>query len=268
MTEGKQIESENCFVIQPFDGGVYDKRYKDVLEPAIKAAGMEPYRVDQDPSASIPIERIESGIKESVAVLADITENNPNVWFEVGYAIAAGKEVVFVCSRGREAPFPFDVQHRNIIQYATDSLSDFADLRKKLVARLKAAAKKSVNLAELRALSPLKDQEGLTPFEISALVVVMENRLTPTTSVSPEEIKKYMNRLGYRDIAVSLALAGLMRKDMLEIIEEPTDFGSYTAYLITDKGIEWIVANQDKLILENKPARATPNEITDEDIPF
>ena len=37
-----------CFVIQPFDGGQrYDKRYKDVFEPAIKNADLEPYRVDR-----------------------------------------------------------------------------------------------------------------------------------------------------------------------------------------------------------------------------
>jgi hypothetical protein len=35
-----------CFVIQPFDdGGPYDKRYKDVLFPAINDAGLEPSRL-------------------------------------------------------------------------------------------------------------------------------------------------------------------------------------------------------------------------------
>jgi hypothetical protein len=39
-----------CFVIQPFDSGKYDKRYADVYRPAIVDAGLEPYRVDKDPS--------------------------------------------------------------------------------------------------------------------------------------------------------------------------------------------------------------------------
>ncbi|MBU0719064.1 MAG: hypothetical protein KJ749_12505 [Planctomycetes bacterium] len=40
-----------CFVIQPFDdGGEFDKRYEDVFLPAIRDAGLEPYRVDRDPS--------------------------------------------------------------------------------------------------------------------------------------------------------------------------------------------------------------------------
>jgi hypothetical protein len=49
-----------CFVIQPFDGGgPYDKRYKDVLLPAIKDADLDAYRVDEDRSSSIPIDDIE-----------------------------------------------------------------------------------------------------------------------------------------------------------------------------------------------------------------
>jgi hypothetical protein len=54
-----------CFVIQPFDEGKYDDRYEDIVDPAIKDAGFNPYRVDRDPAVSIPIESIEKGIKES-----------------------------------------------------------------------------------------------------------------------------------------------------------------------------------------------------------
>jgi hypothetical protein len=86
-----------CFVIQPFDQGPFDKRYEDVFEPAIKDAGLEAYRVDRDPGVSIPIDQIESGIRGAQVCLADVTLDNPNVWFELGFAIAAKREVVIVC---------------------------------------------------------------------------------------------------------------------------------------------------------------------------
>jgi len=47
-----------CFVIQPFDGGRFDKRFDDVFAPAITAADLDPYRVDRDPSVAIPVEQI------------------------------------------------------------------------------------------------------------------------------------------------------------------------------------------------------------------
>ena len=83
-----------CFVIQPFDGGPFDKRYDDVIVPAISAADLEAYRVDRDPSVLIPMEEVEKRIREADACLADISEPNPNVWFELGFAIAARKPVI------------------------------------------------------------------------------------------------------------------------------------------------------------------------------
>ena len=67
-----------CFVMQPFDRGVYDKRYEDIFVPAIEAAGLEPYRIDRDPGVSIPIDEIQTGIKNSDVCLAEITTDNPN----------------------------------------------------------------------------------------------------------------------------------------------------------------------------------------------
>ena len=98
-----------CFVIQPFDAGPFDKRYEDVFVPAIADAGLDPYRVDRDPAVAIPIDEIEQGIRRADVCLADISMPNPNVWFEIGYAIAAGKPVVLVCSHDPSRRFPFDI---------------------------------------------------------------------------------------------------------------------------------------------------------------
>lgn len=51
-----------CFVIQPFDKGAYDKRYEDMIVPAIVNAGLEDYRVDRDPATRVLIEAVEEGI--------------------------------------------------------------------------------------------------------------------------------------------------------------------------------------------------------------
>src|SRR5258708_34562665 len=67
--------------------------------------------------------------------------DNPNVWFEVGYAIAASKDVIFICSEERRSAFPFDVQHRTITKYGTASPRDFKELQRKVTERLKATLK-------------------------------------------------------------------------------------------------------------------------------
>ena len=89
------------------------------------------------------IDDIERGIKTSAVCLAEISTDNPNVWFELGYAIASKRDVVLVCSDERKAHFPFDVQHRKIIRYSTESSSDFETARLKIKERLKADADKA-----------------------------------------------------------------------------------------------------------------------------
>ena len=85
------------------------------------------------------MEEVEKRIREADTYLADISESNPNVWFELGFAIAAGKPVVLVCLEKPDRRFPFDIQHRAIITYKTESARDFDYLKSKITARLKAS---------------------------------------------------------------------------------------------------------------------------------
>lgn len=130
-----------CFVIQPFDADKFDRRFEEVYSPAIQAAGLEPYRVDRDVAVDIPIDSIESGIRGAAICLADITTDNPNVWYELGFAFASGRAVVMVCSDERTGKkYPFDIQHRTVIEYKAQSPSDFASLQAKITNRIKASS--------------------------------------------------------------------------------------------------------------------------------
>jgi hypothetical protein len=123
-----------CFVIQPFDANS-SRRYDDVFQLAIRNAGLQPYRVDRDPQVSIPSLGIEAGIRGAAACLADITTDNPNVWFEIGFASALGKPLVLVSDKSR-LRFPFDVQHRAIVTYDTMASSEYEQAREAITGRL------------------------------------------------------------------------------------------------------------------------------------
>jgi hypothetical protein len=256
-----------CFIIQPFDGGPFDKRYEDIIEPTVFAAGLEPYRVDRDPSVTIPIEDIEAGIRSSDVCLAEITMDNPNVWFELGFAIASQKEVVLVCSNERKTKFPFDVQHRSIITYATDSSRDFEELAKKIALRLEAILKKEQNLSNVASMSPIADIQGLAQHEMVTLVAIAQNLHSSTGLVPGYLVRGDMEKAGFTRIATTLGLTSLVRDGMVEESEERDYQGeSYIAYSIKPKGMDWLLHNQDKLVL-NK-ARSKEKKITDDDIPF
>lgn len=256
----------SCFVIQPFDGGKFDKRFKDVFSPAVTDAELKPYRVDQDPKVSIPIQDIEKGIRESKLCLADITIDNPNVWFELGYAIACGKEVILVCSEERQTKFPFDIQHRTIIKYATGSTSDFEKLKEAITARIKALLRKVEKLANITEVSKVAKFEGLDQHEVYALAAIAENLDHVDGDASIYQIKRDMEAGGFTKVAVTLALKSLIQKGFLNCENLQDETGEYyVGYSFTEKGWSWTLSNKDKFVLQK--AETIP-EISEEDIPF
>ena len=134
---------EKCFVIQQFDEK-NNARYKSTIKPAIEDADFEAYRVDQDKSVQIPIESIEKNIRDSDVCIADISDNNANVWFEVGFAAALGKYLILLCSdKIEEKDYPFDVRHRNIISYTAGTSQGHTGLKREIIKRLKAYKEKN-----------------------------------------------------------------------------------------------------------------------------
>jgi len=248
--------------MQPFDGGIFDRRYEETYAPAIRKSGLEPYRVDQDPKAAIPIQEIESGIREAQVCLADITVDNPNVWFELGFAIACKKEVLLVCSDERTTRFPFDVQHRTIIKYATKSASDFETLGEQIAVRLKAYISKAETLEGVTEMAKLTTFEGLDHHEVVALAAMAENFQEPENDASMYQIRRDMEASGYTKMAATLAVRSLLQKLYIESGER-TDFETgepYTGYWFTERGWAWVMANQDRFVLKRPPS--------DEVIPF
>ena len=259
-----------CFVIQPFDDGErYDKRYEDVFAPAIKAAGLEPYRVDRDPSVRVPIDEIEQGIRASDVCLAEISTDNPNVWFELGFAIASKREVVMVCSDERTTRFPFDVQHRKITRYSTHSKSDFEKLQSKITARLKAMLSRRERLGQVASMPSISRVEGLEQYEIAGLVAVAESVDEPESGIATHIFRHNMEQAGFNALAATLALKSLTDRQMLERYEEESFRGDpYAAFRITPKGMRWLFEKSAKLTLHVSNTETQEDLITDADIPF
>ncbi len=259
-----------CFVIQPFDGDKFDRRYTEVFAPAIKAADFEPYRVDQDPSVSIPIDQIEKGIQGAAVCLADITLDNPNVWFEVGYAIAAEKELCLVCSSDRVDRYPFDVQHRKIIKYRAASPSDFEKLKQDISASLKGARERRESLAAIRNQLPIKGDAGLSQHEIMVLASIMECADGPTSWVSHWTLKTALENQGFNNLGLNIGLARLEQKAFIAESHESDHNGeTYRLYCLESNGRDWLLENVEQLDLRAKPQKTSRHSNSlDDDIPF
>lgn len=264
MDGNGEFDVSTCFIMQPFDGGVFDQRYEEVVAPAVRGAGLEPYRVDRDAAVSIPIDDIERGIRDARVCLAEITLDNPNVWFELGYAIAAGKEVVLVCSDERTSRFPFDVQHRSIITYSTKTKGGYTKLEADICSRIKAYLTKSQTVASASAVSRLKKLGGLDQFEVVALAAIVESFDHPEDRAAAWQVKRDMEAGGFTSIAASIAFKSLAEKGFIQaVVEEIADYNQpSTFFSLTERGWGWVLENRDRFTLQRKPA------VFDDDIPF
>lgn len=73
-------------------------------------------RADEFYSSGLIIEDITRSIQEASLVIAEITPDNPNVFYEVGYAHGTAKPTVLLCDKKREK-LPFDIAGFRTIFY-------------------------------------------------------------------------------------------------------------------------------------------------------
>lgn len=248
-----------CFVIQPFDNEKFDKRYKDVFEPAIRDAKFEPYRVDKDPSVVVPINEIESNIANSDVCLVEISTDNPNVWFELGYAIASDRKVVLICSDERERKYPFDVQHRSIIEYETQSQSDFEKARSEITSRLEAAlsADNTSSDSAPRYVDSSLTAEGTpsksTPKYVGSIILSVDESIAIVTfaqsihdleedGTTIFELVERLKKAGTSKLNASSAVQSLLEKGFLERYKFTNSYDeSCTQVRLTSEGMSWIL---------------------------
>jgi len=253
-----------CFVIQPFDSGKFDKRFDDVYVPTIEAAGLEAYRVDRDPEVEVPIEAIEEGIRNAAVCLADITTDNPNVWYELGFAFATGRPVIMVCSNERTSTkYPFDIQHRTIINYKPESPSDFDSLKTTLCERIKAMLNKSEALRQIAEADQIAPTQGLTQTELMVLAILAGDSALPGASTMMYSLKEDSERSGLTAIGFSLAFRRLAAKKLIEVTEDWDEHREqpYSTARLTDAGWNWIESNESLFVLRKQPPKTFDDEI-------
>lgn len=101
-----------AFVVMQF-GGEYDEIYHDVVKEV--AEDYDIVRADEVRGPGLIIADIVQAIATAQLVIADITPPNPNVYFEVGYALALNKPIIFLAKRGTS--LPFDVAGFRVLFY-------------------------------------------------------------------------------------------------------------------------------------------------------
>ncbi|MFJ2775354.1 hypothetical protein [Kitasatospora sp. NPDC087315] len=133
--------ARTCFVIGPIGnklaqaGSPALRAYEDSLEtfekvvlPACSKFGIDPLRADRIAHAGEITEQICRHVLQDDLVIADVSEGNANVMYELGLRHATGKPTIHI---GEHGQLPFDIALIRTIQF-TRSPSGLVDARKDL----------------------------------------------------------------------------------------------------------------------------------------
>ncbi|MGC4121002.1 MAG: hypothetical protein QM765_41780 [Myxococcales bacterium] len=102
------------FVAMPFTDGFEDVWQFGIYE-TVRRCGYVCERVDESAFAGAIMDRIQDGIRAADFVVADLSEERPNVYLEVGYAWGIGKPVVLTAREGTR--LHFDLAHHKCLFY-------------------------------------------------------------------------------------------------------------------------------------------------------
>ena len=105
------------FVISPF-GEPFDTYFTHIVKPALEECGLYAIRGDSLYRPSTIVDDIWQGIRDAKVLIAELTDRNPNVFYELGLAHALSKPVILISKSIDDVPF--DLRSIRVLVYDKD----------------------------------------------------------------------------------------------------------------------------------------------------
>ena len=109
----------HVFVAMPYgtkDGIDFNRVYSELIQPALENAGFDVFRADEEERAGDIRSDMFQELLLADVVIADLSIDNANVWYELGvrHALRSRGVIPIAC---REGPIPFDVYTDRTLHY-------------------------------------------------------------------------------------------------------------------------------------------------------
>lgn len=106
VEDAAQSKKAQVFISMPLDPDDDAlKMYYSCIKTTCAKCGLEPIRVDEEFQEMEISFRIRQLIQQSLVVIADVTYERPNVYYEIGMAHQAGKPTIITARHGTECHF-------------------------------------------------------------------------------------------------------------------------------------------------------------------
>lgn len=225
---------EMCFVLMPFSSE-FKNQWELAFIPAIESLKLQPYRSDDQTLGTNMIMRdVTQCIHKARIVVADLTDRNPNVMYELGLAHAAKKPVIMLAQKDEDVPF--DLRHIRYLRYDKSDLKALQDDLKTRIANT--LSQTTVELVDFfPELRLMKDQD------YDELTYLRQRVRTLDIVVEPDTADIFFNdKLLPRNTRTIRVNPDAQRNTIsaadIEHFYETKDFRNYSEEFLAGLGIE------------------------------
>lgn len=262
-----------CFVAQCFDDGLYDRRYRETFAPAIQEAGATPVRADESLGTTPIIEKIEANLRRSSIAFAEISEDNPNVFLELGMALSLKIPTIIVCDRSKRAHIPFDIQHRPVIFYSTNAQSDFEKLKRDIEQNARAALlDANQRITSHDTIIAFDEEKSMDGVKQRCLVELLDQDLRSPSGATLWELQQALVGSEMSNRMVTLAIAGLISDQYVERLTDTDQNGEpYSSVRLSEFGRNHVMREYAALMKAEKErlrAHRQRGFAEDHEVPF
>lgn len=215
--EATAIGLAHCFVISSIgDAGTEIRRRSDqvlkhIIEPAVQPHGYKALRADQIAEPGMITSQVLQHVIEDPLVIADLTDRNPNVYYELAVRHAIRKPLVQIIKKGES--LPFDVAGTRTIHFDHQDLDSVEEAKLEIGRQIASLAARpgdvespifvSLDLQNLRQ-SDNPEERSLGDIlimmtEMRAGMSSLEKRLSDPSSLIPPAYIRDISRMRGRD---------------------------------------------------------------------
>lgn len=205
-------KSNDCFVISPIGDAKSDTRkrsdlvFKHIITPAVTKQDYKPIRADQISEPGIITTQLIQYIVDAPLVIADLTERNPNVFYELAIRHAIKKPLIQIIKKGEQ--IPFDVAATRIIHFDIQDLDSVEQAKSDIESQIVNINKGdgefdnpiSISL-ELKILKESGNPEQMSMADLLSVItelrsgiLLIEKRISDPTNIVPMEYFDHIYR--------------------------------------------------------------------------
>lgn len=152
------MEVKTCFLVCPIGEENSetrkrsDKLMKYIIQPVCQEKGYVVERADLIHSNDKIYDTIINFLENSELVIADVTDNNPNVFYELGYRTAKSLPVIQIAQKGHALPFDIGNIRAQFYELDLEKVDKFKEQLSQIIENIEETEKiKKAELANQKA---------------------------------------------------------------------------------------------------------------------